>query len=383
MSLYTTATASYVLSKYSRSRTSPSAVEGEWQHFTNPAMRLVLDVQRSSPGELTSMRVRVLWNMDLEMNVNAAKGVQAHPDGREVVFEDLDLLSFSSLPVYRTPQSSADQGLPLKAVYRDSVVGIRYLHQSAFSSGRPPVYRRFQVTFGTTAGAAQFIEAIRPVCPCRANPPPTHQHLNQTQSQNQSSSQRLMRQHTTMLIDGALAPPVATPRAWGSSSSITSMSGISTTTAVGTPTSTATMSSESGVGSGACLPMQPPDRPEGLLQAVDNIGNPGVGSLPSSSQPGPPSSFGNGWMPPPPMPRSLAVEPPVSAPAGVSTGVAGATNQPQGSELLSSLSSVSQLYNLSQSDLERVVAEVIREEGFIRLLDNLNGLWRVKGFLPR
>lgn len=32
------------------------------------------------------MRVRVLWNMDLEMNVNAAKGVQAHPDGREVVF---------------------------------------------------------------------------------------------------------------------------------------------------------------------------------------------------------------------------------------------------------------------------------------------------------
>ncbi|KAG2114607.1 uncharacterized protein F5147DRAFT_429016 [Suillus discolor] len=34
------------------------------------------------------------------------------------------------------------------------------------------VYRRFQITFTTAASAAQFIDAVRPVCPCRLNPQP-------------------------------------------------------------------------------------------------------------------------------------------------------------------------------------------------------------------
>lgn len=41
--------------------------------------------------------------------------------------EDIDLLTLSCLPQPRAPKQPT-QGLPLKAVYRDTVVGIRYLH---------------------------------------------------------------------------------------------------------------------------------------------------------------------------------------------------------------------------------------------------------------
>lgn len=41
--------------------------------------------------------------------------------------EDLDLFLFSSL-ASRIPQNHNPQGLPLKAVHRGTVVGIRYLH---------------------------------------------------------------------------------------------------------------------------------------------------------------------------------------------------------------------------------------------------------------
>ena len=44
----------------------------EWQHFTNPVIRLVLDVKTSSSAEIESVRLRILWHMnsDLENNTN-------------------------------------------------------------------------------------------------------------------------------------------------------------------------------------------------------------------------------------------------------------------------------------------------------------------------
>lgn len=41
--------------------------------------------------------------------------------------EDLDLLSFAQM-VPAPPKKQQAEGLPLKAVYRDTVVGIRYLY---------------------------------------------------------------------------------------------------------------------------------------------------------------------------------------------------------------------------------------------------------------
>lgn len=85
MSHSITTTASYVLNKYSRSypSTSPpgtqAPVESEWQHFTNPVMRIVLEAKKSPSGQLVSMRLRILWSLHTESN-------DVHVDQREVSF---------------------------------------------------------------------------------------------------------------------------------------------------------------------------------------------------------------------------------------------------------------------------------------------------------
>jgi hypothetical protein len=70
----TTGTTSYVLVKYSRAyptkRTQTtqtgSELAAEWQHFTNPTIRLVLDVTRSSKDSIESVRLRILWQINNE-----------------------------------------------------------------------------------------------------------------------------------------------------------------------------------------------------------------------------------------------------------------------------------------------------------------------------
>lgn len=78
MSLSTTSTTAYTLSKYSRSYPPPGAkqVNEEWQHYTNPTIRLVLDMKKSASSTIESYRCRVLWylsagndGMDIEQNV--------------------------------------------------------------------------------------------------------------------------------------------------------------------------------------------------------------------------------------------------------------------------------------------------------------------------
>ena len=72
-----------MLTKYSRSYSSPStqnkAAESEWQHFTNPVMRLHLDAKKSPSEELISLRMRILWNIEMQ-------GSDVDVDQREVVF---------------------------------------------------------------------------------------------------------------------------------------------------------------------------------------------------------------------------------------------------------------------------------------------------------
>ena len=67
MSSSTTATTSYVLTKYSRSypknTSGTSQADPEWQHFSNPVIRLLVDVKKSSNGTLESYRLRIIWSM--------------------------------------------------------------------------------------------------------------------------------------------------------------------------------------------------------------------------------------------------------------------------------------------------------------------------------
>ncbi|KAJ4483175.1 hypothetical protein J3R30DRAFT_3697950 [Lentinula aciculospora] len=152
MSHSTTTTAIYVLVKYSRSYPkSTQDISSEWQHYTKPTLKLILDVKKSlTTGELESVFLRIAWSME---NSYAQ-------DQSELTFENLDLLSFSSFPGRQTDRQG---GLPLKAVFRDSVVGIRYINASNGT------FRRFQITFSSAGDASQFIDSISSVCPCKAN----------------------------------------------------------------------------------------------------------------------------------------------------------------------------------------------------------------------
>ncbi|KAJ8480946.1 hypothetical protein ONZ45_g15479 [Pleurotus djamor] len=169
MSHSATTTAAHILVKYSKCHshsggsdqsTQPPEGPGEWQHFNNPTLRLILDTKKSLlTKELESVRLRIVWTIE-------AAGSQ-----NEVIFEDLDLLSYSDI---NTPASHANgqaaSNVPLKAVYREAVVGIRYLYPLAPNPNAQPKFQRFQVTFASASSALEFINSIRYVCPCRANP---------------------------------------------------------------------------------------------------------------------------------------------------------------------------------------------------------------------
>ncbi|KAF9529235.1 hypothetical protein CPB83DRAFT_852910 [Crepidotus variabilis] len=170
----TTGTTSYVLQKYSRayprkrsvskSQTEtqdPADVISEWQHFTNPTIRLVLEVKSTPSGGTESVRLRIIWQMGSEQDSSSNQ--------QDFTFEDLDLLSFADM-ASNIPKTQVLEGLPLKAVYRDAVVGIRYLHNREL--GEALAYRRVQISFQSSAEASEFIENIKPVCPCKMNPNP-------------------------------------------------------------------------------------------------------------------------------------------------------------------------------------------------------------------
>jgi len=73
----TTATYTYVLGKYSRSYPMQEIQASEWQHFTNPVIRLVLDVNKAT--QLQSVRLRILWTMDPARDSDQREMVFASP----------------------------------------------------------------------------------------------------------------------------------------------------------------------------------------------------------------------------------------------------------------------------------------------------------------
>lgn len=102
MSHSTTKTSSYALSKYSRaypgrrnlqnpSVTAPEQIIQEWQHYTNPVIRVLLDTKLSRNKDVESVRLRILWQIN--------PGDEAEPGQQDVVFAS----SFLSAIEYRSP----------------------------------------------------------------------------------------------------------------------------------------------------------------------------------------------------------------------------------------------------------------------------------------
>ncbi|KAJ7766791.1 hypothetical protein B0H16DRAFT_1522503 [Mycena metata] len=322
MSSSTTETTTYILEKYSRAY-SPKKASGssEWQHFTNPVLRLILDTGKSEFAP--SMRLRIVWTMN--------GGGSAAQD---VILEDLDLIAFSALKTDNTDGSS-----PLKGVYRDTTFGLRYLYAPESTEGQK-VYRRFQVSFNTPSVALQLVDAIRDVCPCKTNEPSAGAGANRkivaaaqpltradTLQTNFNSTTTALQRMPTMILD----PPASSP----------------------------------------LLPLPFSSQPQP---------QPTPSPLPDSSPP-PPSSSAEAdsvMMPPPPLPL-----PPSSTPTftPTSSGASAATanaNVPMES-LAAALCAPSGLYdNLSGAALERLVGDVVREDGFVGLLESLSSMWALK-----
>ncbi|KAA1476074.1 hypothetical protein DENSPDRAFT_842963 [Dentipellis sp. KUC8613] len=381
---------------------------------------------------------------------------------RDVIFEDIDLLAFSEGLTETRSQVANMQGSPLKAVYRDSIVGIRYLHprHSATAVTHLPTcssnptshmlqsYRRFQINFASSADTEQFIDAIRPVCPCKLNgpPPPAALARNATMHPTRpplavSSSflQAPVRRATahpstltmpqTQVTGPAYTRPVPADKAAPSSSSglsicTSSASSVlptnSDTSGLPTPVSAATRGPSAYTQTSqhildASTPFvqdRPPPVRRNSARDISALmhGSGGSSSLPSSSPPSsavgtmlPSSDAGTGSMLPPPVPvpapaaRTHAhVQPAKSTddhespscftlaprPPAVASTEDSATRAAFVASLRDAADS-SSLCDLSRAELEGLVSHVVREPGFGKLLETLDSMWVVKGFLAR
>ncbi|KAI0369671.1 hypothetical protein BV20DRAFT_1044323 [Pilatotrama ljubarskyi] len=471
MSLSTTTTATYELAKYSRAYNHSAGTQSQqlglqWQHFVNPVIRLAMDTRKSAEGHLESYRLRIVWTFSAGLD-------SMDVDQREVVFEDLDLVTYSSMPSLHAPQ-----GLPLKAVYQDAVVGLRYQHPRVTPPGAVPQYRRFQVAFHSAASALAFVETIRFICPCKANAPPparmpqpiSQRRVTQTvaASRDVTPAQPSLRPGmSAMSVDdplpavrrtGTTLPSAAqglpaVPSGLASSQAIHAQSqalASSAYTSAGStglidlepatysssrPSSAASASSAVAqysssdpytVPSVSAHTPAPPNaqpaiqcsttnavRPRHIHQVSNVLPHSGSSesSLPSSSFPrssSPPMPMGRlrpsspDLMPPPPLPAReprILVSSPVSAALTVDASNAGGTAPPisasngelpdavaasaatPAADILATLRDGDGVYGLSRDDLETLVAEVIREEGFRELMQALDGMWKVKGLV--
>lgn len=178
----TVVTHHWQLEKYSRSRTVSSApppsdstqpLAVEWDHYTQP--RLALQLQAKYSNYPTASNAVVIPDQLLlqvtydplyrDRTPAQAQAAQAAPP---LLLDSIDLASFSDPRLaHATPKGQ----LPLKAVYRDAVLGLRYLvltrGAAVAASAAAAEFRRVQAKFTSTAERERFVDAIRVLVPVK------------------------------------------------------------------------------------------------------------------------------------------------------------------------------------------------------------------------
>jgi hypothetical protein len=64
MSSSTIQTVEHTLLKYSRSYSSDSAGQPQWQHYNNATIKLIMETRKANTGSLESIRLRIYWTLD-------------------------------------------------------------------------------------------------------------------------------------------------------------------------------------------------------------------------------------------------------------------------------------------------------------------------------
>ncbi|KAJ7311511.1 hypothetical protein DFH08DRAFT_1045438 [Mycena albidolilacea] len=367
-----TETTTYALEKYSRAYASKKPTgSSEWQHFTNPVLRLILDSKLSPESANSSLRMRIVWTME---------------GNQDVILEDLDLLAFSSLKDSSFKDKSDSS--PLKGVYRDTTFGLRYLHVPE-STDSQKVYRRFQVSFTSSSVALQLVNAIRDVCPCKTNDanlnvknrkntthpgiasraPPQRQDTvmvpNIAPGSHHASSlanTQIQLQHMPAMKPphAPFVPPVLASLQPSARANSQPLEGLSSSPVVPGPSPYQSVYDHPMPNvpmlTGCGLPAQHPSKPSPSS----------LSSFPDSS---PPSSTANStMMPPPPPPLALQVS-------------NGAGADADSLALTAALRDATGLYDLSHMALAKLVGDVVREDGFVRLLENMSSMWAMKALV--
>ncbi|GAA5866894.1 hypothetical protein JCM8547_003909 [Rhodosporidiobolus lusitaniae] len=138
--------------------------EVEWDHYLQPQLSLRLKTTlSSSPSSGLSTSLPHVQSMLLAVSLDPLfrEPNRSREGGQQNLTLDLlDLASFSSSAIRAaTPK---DQ-LPLKAVYKDAVLGLRYLSLD----GGEGTFKRLQVKFTSVEERERFVEAVRAFVPVK------------------------------------------------------------------------------------------------------------------------------------------------------------------------------------------------------------------------
>ncbi|GAA5838718.1 hypothetical protein JCM11251_003271 [Rhodosporidiobolus azoricus] len=180
----TTTTQHWQLEKYSRSRApveppaKRSKLDGggraeksesgdkedgvEWDHYTQPQLSLKLQTTFSASSSSSSSISSLQHVQSMLLSISFDPLFRdPHRANQHLTLDLLDLASFSSPAVQAaTPK---DQ-LPLKAVYKDAVLGLRYISLEGGAVGQ---FKRLQVKFVSQEERERFVAAVGSFVPSK------------------------------------------------------------------------------------------------------------------------------------------------------------------------------------------------------------------------
>ena len=235
------------------------------------------------------------------------------------------------------------------------------------------LYRRFQVNFASSLDAAQFIDAIRPVCPCKENagpPPPrvptnrpsTQMMSNNTSIPAPSASASLVRYHTSTVQWPSMPPPsVGATRGTAERNAPRRCSQEEHTQRL--PQFPPPSSSDLSLAPPTSDPMPPypmtapPPPPETSSSQFTVQSGGGVGGRRNSVSSLPASQ---------PTSTAATLAPPTQVTNTQPSGAAAAEKTREA--FLESLRETPELYSLTRPELENLVSVVVREPGFPKLV---------------